>query len=58
MEIGWYLRLSGKKRLTFLVKKNAQAVLEDQKATVSGWNLDLIDREDHLEGVFSRRPPS
>ncbi len=55
MEIGWYLRLSGRKRLTFLVKKNAQAVLEDQKATVSGWNLDMIDRDDHLEAVFTRR---
>ena len=54
MEIGWYLRLSGKKRLTFLVKNDALAVLEDQKATVSGWNLDVTEREDCLEAVFTR----
>jgi hypothetical protein len=54
MEIGWYLRLSGKKSLTFLVKKNLLATLEDQKATVSGWNLAVTEREDCLEAVFTR----
>lgn len=55
MEIGWYLRLSGKKRLEFLVKKDALGILEDQLATVSGWSLETSEVGGHLVGVFTRR---
>jgi hypothetical protein len=54
MEIGWYLRLSGKKRLEFLTKKNALEILQDQLATVSGWRLSVTDAGEHLVGVFTR----
>ncbi|MEF3697200.1 hypothetical protein [Desulfolutivibrio sp.] len=54
MEIGWYLRLSRSKRLEFLTKKDALAILEDQVATVSGWKLAVTEAEDHLVGVFTR----
>jgi len=54
MEIGWYLRLSRARELEFLVPPSARPTLDEQRMTVSGWQLCIEAEAGFLRARYTR----
>lgn len=54
MEIGWYLRFGREETLVALADKGTEGQLFNQLEILPEWQLEVNQKEDHIEAVFQR----